>query len=346
METIDLRSDTVTRPTREMRAAAAEAPVGDDVYGEDPSVNELEAYAAELLDKEAALFVPSGTMGNLIAVLTHCQRGDEVILGDQAHTFLYEVAGMAALGGVQPHTVPNQPDGTLRLADLEKAVRGENIHYPSTRLITLENTHNRCGGVPLTAEYTGRVGSFAREHDLKLHLDGARIFNAAAALDVPASALAAPADSVMFCLSKGLAAPVGSILAGAEDFIHRARKSRKQLGGGMRQAGLIAAPGLFALRKNRARLVEDHHRAEKLAESLEKVAGLVLEEGTPHTNMVYVKLAPSHPLDAASAARALRERGVLVGVTGARRIRMVTHYWISAEDLGRTADAFRDVLDG
>jgi len=343
MEKIDLRSDTVTEPTREMRTAAAEARVGDDVYGEDPSVNELEGYAAELLEKEAALFVPSGTMGNLIALLTHCQRGDEVIVGDKAHTFLYEVGGMAALGGIQPHTVPNQPDGTLRMEDLAGAVRGDNIHFPRTKMVTLENTHNRCGGAALTVEYTRQVGAFTREHELKLHLDGARIFNAAAALGVPAADLVGPVDSVMFCLSKGLAAPVGSILAGTEGFILQARKIRKQLGGGMRQAGLIAAPGLVALKNNRARLGEDHLRAEALAEKLGRVPGLGLDEDTPQTNMVYLQLGSEVSLDAAAAAQALEKRGVLVGVTGERRFRLVVHYWITDSDLDQTAEAFREV---
>jgi threonine aldolase len=343
MEKVDLRSDTVTLPTREMRTAAAEANLGDDVYGEDPAVNELEAYAAELLKKEAALFVPSGTMGNLIAFLTHCQRGDEVIVGDKAHTFLYEVGGMAALGGIQPYTIPNQPDGTLRIEDIQHAVRGDNVHFPRTRLVSLENTHNRCGGAALTVEYTRRVGSVAREYDLKLHLDGARIFNAAAVLGVPASELVAPVDSVMFCLSKGLAAPVGSILAGSGAFIRRARKTRKQLGGGMRQAGLIAAPALLALRHNRSRLGEDHLRAKKLAEGLRGVSGLVLDENTPLTNMVYVNLEERVSLDAAAAAQALEERGVLVGVTGKRRFRLVTHYWITDSDLEQTVQAFREV---
>ena len=346
MELIDLRSDTVTKPTREMREVIATAPVGDDVYGEDPSVNELEEYTARLLGKEAALFVPSGTMGNLAAVLTHCERGSEVILGDKAHTFLYEVGGMAALGGIQPHLVPNQPDGTLLLEDIQAAVRSDDIHFPPTRLITLENTHNRCGGTPLTAAYTSRVGQFARAQGLKLHLDGARIFNAASALDVPVEALVEPVDSVMFCLSKGLAAPVGSMLCGEKDFIARARKTRKQLGGGMRQAGMMAAAGLFALQNYRERLEEDHDQAQELARKLAQVPGLVLDEQGPLTNMVYCNLAEDVPLDAEQAAAALKARGVLVGVTGERRFRLVLHYWIEDRNLRKVAEAFGEVLPG
>ncbi len=344
MNLIDLRSDTVTQPTPEMREAMASAKVGDDVYREDPTVNQLEGYAAQLLEKEAALFVPSGTMGNLAAILTHCQRGDEVILGDMAHTFLFEVGGISALGGVQPYTIPNQPDGTLRLEDIENAIRPQNIHYPSTRLITLENTHNRCGGVPLSVEYTERVGEMAREHGLKLHLDGARIFNAAEALGVEVTRLVKSADSVMFCLSKGLAAPVGSMLCGSEEFISRARKMRKQLGGGMRQAGILAAAGMIALQKMRLRLDEDHARARSLAEGLREIPGLSLHSTSPATNMVYCSLGDDVPFNGDKVAGRLREEGVLVGVTTERRFRLVTHYWIHDGDVDRVVQAFRKVL--
>lgn len=344
MHIIDLRSDTVTQPTPEMREAMASAKVGDDVYGEDPTINQLEGYAAQLLGKEAALFVPSGTMGNLAAILTHCGRGDEIILGDLAHTFLFEVGGVSALGGVQPHIIPNQPDGTLRLEDIQNAIRPGNIHYPVTRLITLENTHNRCGGVPLTVEYTDQVGELAREHGLKLHLDGARIFNAATALNVDVQQLVKAADSVMFCLSKGLAAPVGSLLCGSEGFIARARKMRKQLGGGMRQAGILAAAGMIALQKMRLRLEEDHARARRLAEGLEKVPGLELDPAKPATNMVYSKLVDDVPLSGEEVAGRLKEQGVLVGVTGERRFRLVTHYWIQDGDVDRVVQAFQKVL--
>ena len=271
---IDLRSDTVTKPSPEMREVIARAEVGDDVYGEDPTVNLLEEESARLLGKQAGLFIPSGTMGNLAAVLTHCERGSEVILGDRAHIFLFEVGGIAALGGIQAHTVPNQKDGTLDLEDIKNAIRWDDIHDPPTRLITLENTHNRCGGVPLTAEYTRAVGEIARQHNLKFHLDGARLFNAAAALGTDAKELVEPADSVMFCLSKGLGAPVGSILCGEHDFIRKARKTRKMLGGGMRQAGLIAAAGLYALENQLPLIKDDHQRAADLARGLSEISSL------------------------------------------------------------------------
>src|SRR5512133_239976 len=249
MNFIDLRSDTVSQPTPEMREAMANAELGDDVYGEDPTVNRLEELAAHKMGKESGLLVTSGTMGNLIAVLAHCQRGDEAIMGTMAHTFVFEQGGVSALGGVFPHTVPNQPDGTLKLDDIEAAIRGEDVHFPISKLILLENTQNRCGGVVLTPEYTRQVAGLAKKHNLMLHLDGARVFNAAAALNVDVKELTGPADSVTFCLSKALCAPVGSILCGTKDFIYRSRRLRKQLGGGMRQAGVLAAAGIIAVEK-------------------------------------------------------------------------------------------------
>src|SRR5829696_5555268 len=236
---IDLRSDTVTKPTPEMREAMAEAEVGDDVYRDDPTVNRLEELAAEMLGKESALFVPSGTMGNLIALLVHCQRGHEVIVGNQSHIYLNEAGGMSALGGIQPCPIHNQPDGTILLDDVLVSIRTEDVHHPITRLVCLENTQNICGGVPLTAEYTRQAGELAHQNGLSLHIDGARIFNSAVAQNVSAKELVEPADSVMFCLSKGLAAPIGSILVGSHKFITRARHLRKMLGGGMRQAGIV-----------------------------------------------------------------------------------------------------------
>lgn len=346
MDVIDLRSDTVTLPTPEMRRAMAEAEVGDDVYGEDPTINRLEAMGAELLGKEAGLFVPSGTMGNLVAILTHCQRGDEVILGHLAHTFLYEAGGMAALGGIQPHTIPNQPDGTLRLEDIRAAIRPDDPHMPITRLITIENTHNRCGGSPLSVDYTRAVGELARQYNLRFHIDGARIFNAAVALGVAARELAAPADSITFCLSKGLSAPVGSVLCGDAAFIRRARRIRKQLGGGMRQAGVLAAAGIVAIETVLPRLHLDHERARLLADGLQGISGCELDEGSPKTNMVYVNLSDELPFDAAQVAERLSHRGVKVGVVGPRRFRLVTHYWIDDAAVQKAIDAFREVLRG
>lgn len=344
MEIVDLRSDTVTKPTLAMRAAMAAAEVGDDVYREDPSINRLQAMAAERMGKEAGLFVPSGTMGNLAAVLAHCGRGDEVILGNLGHTFLFEAGGIAALGGVASYVLPTQPDGTLLVEDIRAAIRSSDIHNPTTRLITLENTHNRCGGVPLSVDYMDAVGQLAREHELSIHLDGARIFNAAAALKVPAARLAQAADSVTFCLSKGLCAPVGSVLCGTNVFIERARRIRKQLGGGMRQAGVLAAAGIIALEHMVDRLEEDHCRAQALADGLAEIPGLVLENATPPTNMVFVRLVDGSPFTAAQVTTRLKEQGVLVGAVGDRRFRLVTHHGITEEGVSQAFAAFRSVL--
>ncbi len=341
---IDLRSDTVTLPTPEMRQAMAQAEVGDDVYGEDPTINRLQEMAAALLGKEAALFVASGTMGNLIAVLAHCHRGDEIILGDQSHIFLDEVGGISALGGVHSRQVANQADGTIALEDLVAAIRPDDIHCPVTRLISIENTHNNCGGVPLTVEYTRAVGELAHEHGLRLHLDGARIFNAAVALGVKAADLAEPADSVMFCLSKGLCAPVGSVLCGTSEYIERARRIRKQLGGGMRQAGVLAAAGIVALQNMTERLSEDHRRARLLAEGLATIPGLNLEPGSPYTNMVFFTLANEVPMSDTVLIERLKAMGVRVATASPRRFRLVTHYWIDDAAVQTAIEAFRTVL--
>jgi threonine aldolase len=343
-EVIDLRSDTVTKPTPAMRKAMAEAEVGDDVFGDDPTVNRLQTVAAEKLGKEAALFVPSGTMGNLAAVLSHCHRGDEIILGDQCHTAMYEAGGVAALGGVHPRTIVTRPDGTLPLEDVEAAIRPDDVHFPITRLISLENTHNRCGGVVLTADYTRQVGDLARKHGLRLHLDGARIFNAAAATATSAKDLAAPADSITFCLSKALCAPVGSVLCGDGEFIRKARRARKQLGGGMRQAGVLAAAGLVALETMADRLGEDHERARRLAEGLRTVPGMSLEVDPPPTNMVYFSLSPDGAIDGGGLEQALARENILIHAVGPRRIRLVVHYWVDDEGVDRAVDAIRRAL--
>jgi len=344
MDFIDLRSDTVTHPTPEMRRAMAEAEVGDDVFGEDPTVNRLQAMAAERMGKEAGLFVASGTMGNLVAVLSHCGRGEEVILGDRAHTFLYEAGGVAALGGVHPYPVPNQTDGTLRAEDVHQAIRAEDVHFPHSRLVCLENTHNRCGGVALTAEYTDDMGRLAHERGLALHIDGARIFNAAAALGVSAARLVQAADSVCFCLSKALCAPVGSVLCGSQAFIAQARRIRKQVGGGMRQAGILAAAGVVALETMVDRLAEDHANAQRLARGLADIPGILLDAGTPFTNMVIFGLALSVPSDGRETAERLAQLGVRVQVIAPRRFRAALHYWVDARSVQRTVDAFRQVL--
>lgn len=345
MNIVDLRSDTVTHPTPVMREAMAQAAVGDDVFGEDPTVNRLQEMAAAQLGKEAGLFVPSGTMGNLAAVLAHCGRGDEVILGHWAHTFLHEAGGISALGGVHSCQIPNQPDGTLALDSIREAIRADDPHEPITRLITLENTQNRCGGVALTPEYTRAVGELAHQYGLLLHIDGARIFNAAVALGVPAAELVAPADSVTFCLSKGLCAPVGSVLCGSRSFIARARRIRKQLGGGMRQAGILAAAGIVALETMIDRLSEDHARARHLAKGLAAIPGISLDMGTPHTNMVYLSLDGQIPLDAPQVEARLENLGVRVLAVGAHSFRLVTHYWIDDAGVQQTLAAFRKVIN-
>ncbi len=345
MNLIDLRSDTVTQPTQAMRQAMAQAEVGDDVYGEDVTINRLQDIAAGKFGKQAALFVPSGTMGNLVALLTHCNRGDEVILGNKSHTFTYEVGGMSALGGVHSYQVPNQPDGTLELEAIQEAIRPENVHFPTTRLITLENTHNRCGGVAISAEYTYQVGELAHQNGVLFHIDGARIFNAAAALQIDAAKLVAPADSITFCLSKGLCAPVGSVLCGSTDFINQARRIRKQLGGGMRQAGILAAAGIVALESMVDRLGEDHARAHRLAEGLATIPGLRLDPGTPQTNMVFLSLAEETGLTSKQVSARLAERGVRVGADSAHRFRLVTHYWINDRSVDQAVEVFREVIN-
>ena len=277
MRIVDLRSDTLTRPTPLMRQAMSKANVGDDVFGEDPTVNLLEEMVAKRLGKEAALFVPSGTMANMVSQMTHCGRGDEVILGDQSHIFFYEQGGSSALGGIHPRTVDNQPDGKMTLHHIEAAIRNDDIHFPITRLIVLENTHNRCNGSPLDAAYMNSVGKLARRYGLKIHVDGARLFNASTALGVDAKDLVAEADSVSICLSKGLAAPVGSVVSGNQDFISEARRNRKVVGGGMRQAGIIAAAGIVALTEMVDRLADDHENAGKLAEGLANMEGLSID---------------------------------------------------------------------
>jgi threonine aldolase len=344
MRIVDLRSDTLTRPTAAMRAAMAAAEVGDDVYGEDPTVRRLEEMAAEITGKAAALFVASGTMANLVSQLSHCGRGDEVILGDQSHVFYYEQGGCAAVGGIHPRTVPNQPDGTLDLAAVEAAVRGEDIHFPVSRLLILENTHNRCSGAPLGAAYMQQAGALARRCGLKLHVDGARLFNAAVALGEPAAVLAGPADSVSFCLSKGLAAPVGSLVCGSAAFIARARRMRKQVGGGMRQAGVLAAAGIVTLEEMVARLAEDHHNARHLARRLAATDGLRLDPERVYTNIVFFDVV--HPaLNAPALAAKLGARGVRVLALGLRSLRAVTHYQVTADDTDWAVDTIRSVLE-
>ncbi|HEX4417754.1 MAG TPA: low-specificity L-threonine aldolase [Kofleriaceae bacterium] len=341
---IDLLSDTVTLPTPEMRAAIASATLGDDVYGEDPTVARLEALAAAMLGKPAALLMPSGTMANLAAVLCHCPRGAEVLVGDETDLYNYEAGGASVVGGVALHPIPTQPDGRLELGDLAAAIRDPDDDQCATaRLLCLENTHNRCGGAVLPLGYLGEVQRFAAARGLAVHIDGARLFNAACALDVPAAQLAGYADSVQFCLSKGLAAPIGSMLVGGERFIRSARRVRKLLGGGMRQAGIIAAAGIVALEQMVGRLVEDHAHARQLAAGLAELPGLALDPARVQTNIVMFRVTDARftwPTFLAS----LRRRGVRMGELGHGRIRAVTHLGITASEIDQVIAAVADVL--
>jgi len=339
--TIDLRSDTVTQPTPAMREAMANAEVGDDVFGEDPTVQRLEAMAAERTGKEAAVFVASGTMGNLVSLLAHCQRGDEAIVGAESHVLQYEVAGAAHVGGILLRQVPNDAHGMLDLASVEATIRGQNIHFPRTAVVCLENTHNRCGGGAITIEETKAVADIARRHGVALHLDGARLFNAAVALGVPAAALAEEADSVTFCLSKGLAAPVGSLVCGRAEFIAKARKARKVLGGGMRQAGVIAAAGIVALEQMVERLAEDHEHAQLLAQGLAHVPGVRIDPQRVQTNIVIFEVAG----DSLTFMRRVRDAGVLTTPIGGGRVRMVTHYGITRADIEDTLERVRRIAE-
>jgi threonine aldolase len=327
-----------------MREAIYRAELGDDVMGEDPTVSRLEEMAADILGKPAALLVASGTMGNLAAFLAHCQRGDEIILGDKAHSYLAEAGGMAVLGGINPHTVPNQPDGTIPVDLLEAAVRPDNAHFPRSKLIALENTHNRCGGTAIPPDYFATVREVADRHGLKVHLDGARLFNASVALGVDAREITQYVDSVTFCLSKGLSAPVGAVLCGSVDFIYHAHRARKVLGGAMRQAGIIAAAGIIALEQMVDRLAEDHARARRLAEGIAAIPGLRIDLESVQTNIVNFDLAPDAVLSGPDVVSRLRERGVLLVHSPDRGFRAVTHCWIDDEDIAAALVAFNEVM--
>ena len=331
MKTVDLRSDTVTRPSDAMRQVMAKAPVGDDVYGEDPTVNRLEKMAAELLGKEAALFVPSGTMSNLVALLSHCARGDEYIAGQDAHIYRWEGGGGAIFGGIQPQPIDFEEDGTLDLHKVRRAVKPADHHHPVTRLLCLENTQ---GGRVLPLDYLSEAGSCARSLGLALHLDGARVFNAAVYLGVPVAEIAAGFDSVSVCLSKGLGAPVGSVLCASSELIAKAHRWRKVAGGGMRQSGILAAACIYALENNVRRLAEDHENAELLAAGLGHIEELLVSQA--RTNILFV----TPPAGSAAGLRqALAAGGILIG--GGETVRLVTHLDVNAADVERTVAAFK-----
>ena len=333
MATIDLRSDTITKPSDEMRRAMADAEVGDDVYGEDPSINKLQEKAANLLGKEAGLLMASGTMSNLVAALTHCKRGDEIIMGDQAHMFWNESAGASALAGAQIRLVPNDSQGRINTDDLRNAIRPKgNVHMPPTTLVCLENTHNRCSGGVLTPDDTKRVCDIAHESGSNVHLDGARLFNASVALEVPPEALVKDVDDVSFCLSKALSCPVGSVLCGTHEFIEGAHKWRKMVGGGMRQAGVLAAAGLVALDNMVERLADDHSNARRLAQGLANIEGISVDPDSIKTNIVIFEIAQSVG-KANDVINALSEEDVLVTYPGQQSLRMVTHRHISSSDI-------------
>lgn len=345
MDRIDFRSDTVSWPTPTMRAAMAAAPVGDDVYGEDPTVNQLEALAAAKVGKEAALFVASGTMGNLVGILSHATRGDEAIVGQDAHTYCWEAGGMATLGGIVPHPLSTDTFGRLNLDEIEAAVRTDDPHLPHSRLILVENSYGARQGYPLPPNYFAGVGDIARRHGLAVHMDGARLFNAAISLNVTPAELTQHVDSVTFCLSKGLCAPVGSLLCGTADFIQRARRVRKSLGGGMRQAGVLAAAGIVALNEMVERLADDHAHAQALAQGLAQLPGIIVEPEMVKTNMVFFRLSDDVPYTAEEVLTHLRQTAnVWVGGNGPRSFRAVTHYWIGQREVEIFLEALHAML--
>ncbi|KAL5566879.1 hypothetical protein UlMin_030043 [Ulmus minor] len=346
---VDFRSDTVTKPTETMKAAMAAAEVDDDVLGNDPTALRLEKEMAKMMGKEAALFVASGTMGNLISILVHCEmRGSEVILGDNSHMHMYENGGISIIGSVHPRTVKNNEDGTMDIALIEAAIRdpkGELV-YPTTKLICLENSHANAGGRCLSIEYTESVGELAKKHGLKLHIDGSRIFNASVALGVPVSRLVQPADSVLVCLSKGLGAPVGSIIVGSQSFIKKARKFRKTLGGGMRTIGNICAAAFVAVQENVGKLEGDHKKAKALADGLNKIKGLRVDVASVETNIVFIDIVEGSKMTTEKLCKKLEEHGIFVLAQSSSRFRIVIHHQISPNDVSYTLSCIEDIMNG
>lgn len=341
-KTVDLRSDTVTLPTSAMREAMFRAEVGDDVYGEDPTVNKLEEIAAHKVGKKAALFVSSGAMGNLISLLTHCNRGEEALIEDDSHIYNYEAGNIASLAGVMPRIFESNK-GVPSIEAIQKVIRDENIHYPKTTLLCLENTHNLAGGTIVSPQIMKEVCQFAQQRKISVHLDGARLFNASVALGVEPKKITEHVDSVMFCLSKGLSAPVGSILAGSKEFIKNARKYRQMLGGGMRQAGILAAAGIVALEVMIERLSIDHQHARLLAEALTMIDGIKVDLETVQTNMVYIDLSELGSF-VSHFSNELFNNHILVSQISKYQFRFVTHYGISKEDIEYTVDKIKEII--
>ena len=342
---IDLRSDTVTLPSPEMKEFMFNASIGDDVYGEDPSVNLLENKTCDLFGKEDALFVPSGTMANLISVLTHCDRGDEILLGNQSHIFKYEAGGSSVLGGVHSHQLNNNDDGTIDINDILLAVNDtEDTHYAKTKLLCLENTHNRCYGSAIPVKYFQDVRDAIKPHSLKIHLDGARIFNASVALNAPVDKLVENVDSLSCCLSKGLSCPSGSMVIGTKKFITKARRLRKMLGGGMRQSGIMASAGIYALDYMIDRLKEDHINAQNLSNEISKINGLEIETTKVKTNLVFFKLTKDN-LNANQLMKKLYEEDIKIDYKGNNIFRMVTHYGLKNNHIEKVVKTFKLILN-
>ncbi len=341
---IDLRSDTVTLPTNEMKQFIMDSPLGDDVYGEDPSVNLLQKKIAKIFNKESALFVPSGTMANLISVLTHCNRGDEVILGNKSHIFFYEAGGISAFGGVHSHQINNNDDGTININDIVNAIRKKgDDHFPKTKLICLENTHNACYGSPINADFFNEVKNIAKKHNIAIHLDGARIFNAAIALNKSVDELTKDCDSVSCCLSKGLSAPVGSVILGNKNFISRAKSLRKALGGGMRQAGLIASAGIFSLDHMINRIKDDHSNAKILASQLNLIKNLEINLNQVHTNIIFL-YNRDKTLSNQDMLLSLEKNNIKIDYKGNSKFRLVTHSGFRKEDINTVIKVFRKIF--
>ena len=354
MKIIDLRSDTVTLPTKGMQTAISNAKLGDDVFGEDPTVNELEKKSAQMMGKESALLVPSGTMGNLISILVQCERSTEILLGNKSHTFYYEAGGISAFGGIHSRQLENQKDGTILLDDIKSSIRGDNVHFPKTSAITLENTHNLCNGSPITANYIKDVSDIAKNNNMKLHIDGARIFNASVSLDVGVIDLVKDVNSVTFCLSKGLSAPVGSIICGSEEFIYHARRTRKALGGGMRQAGIIAAAGIVSLENMIDQIKEDHSNAQLLKTGIVAIDGLSIDKENIKSNILYFEIESERQRSTQLNKQTQNKNLYPVEIkldniyffeTSLNRFRLVTHYGITKEDIELTLHYLQNLVE-